>query len=458
VIASEPWAVVGADGSGAELNESAVAHYFALKATEDGQTLFKNIYELLPAHVMLVNTSGDHHWCYWRPDPSIRVRGRSDEEYAEQFRLLLEESVRCRLRSTTPVGVLMSGGLDSTSVACLAARTLAPQPLTTISYVFDELADCDERQYIEAVKARWGIRSIQIPCDDVWPYKDWQNWPRNPNRPEENPYRLLKERAYKRAGQEGLRVLLTGGFGDHLYSAGSDWLADMIADGRLLEAGQELSLYIRYSGLGWTLQAGFLQRVARRLLNTIPGGRHLHRRQTAPGWLTPFSAGCMSKGGDGLSPAFERHGNLLGRHAAQSCSGEIINASRHALELRHPYRDRRLVEFVLALPSYQLYYRGLYKRILRTAMLDILPEIIRTRIQPTSMMPLFCRGVEREKNVLQTCFHDPGTVWRTFVRVSWLFRHWNGVVTPDQDGPEVLVPWLCTSFEIWYKSLVSVSN
>jgi len=44
---------------------------------------------------------------------------------------------------------------------------LRPQALTTISYVFDELVDCDERQYIDAVKKEWGIRSIQLPCDNA---------------------------------------------------------------------------------------------------------------------------------------------------------------------------------------------------------------------------------------------------------------------------------------------------
>jgi asparagine synthase (glutamine-hydrolysing) len=183
--------VAGADGSGTELNESAVAHNFALRAAEDGQTLFKNVYEVAPAHAMLVNASGQRTWCYWQPDPSKRVRYNSDEEYAEEFRGLLEQSVRCRMRATTPVGVLMSGGLDSGSVACLAARMLQPQPLTTISYVFDELAECDERRYIETVKEKWGIHSIQIPCDDAWPLKDWAHWPSNPNHPEGNPYRLL---------------------------------------------------------------------------------------------------------------------------------------------------------------------------------------------------------------------------------------------------------------------------
>jgi asparagine synthase (glutamine-hydrolysing) len=450
VVASEPWAVAGADGSGNVLNESAVAHYFALEATEDGQTLFNNIFEILPAHAMLVNGSCQRTWRYWQPDPSRRVRGRSDEEYAEEFRALLEQSVRCRMRSTTPVGVLMSGGLDSTSVTCLATRILRPQPLTTLSYVFDELTECDERQYINSVKKKWDIHSIQIPCDDAWPLKDWQHWPANPNRPEGNPYRLPRERAYQRAQTEGLRVLLTGGFGDHLYSAGNDWLADYITEGQLLKAGKELSLYIRYAGLRWLRQAGYLQRLARRLLDKLPGGKQLHHRPIMPAWLTNYSTGYLSGDRKAHDPMLARYGELLELRAALSCSAEVFYASRHALESRHPYRDRRLVEYILALPAYQLYYRGWTKYILRTAMRDILPDSIRARIQPTSMMSLFNRGVEREGNVLQKCFQDPDAAWRRFVKPDWLLKRWNNVAKPDQDGPTLLVPWLCISYETWY--------
>jgi asparagine synthase (glutamine-hydrolysing) len=402
---------------------------------------------------MQIQSSGQRTWRYWQPDPSIRLRGRSDEEYAEEFRSLLEESVRCRLRATTPVGVLMSGGLDSTSVACLAARMLAPQPLTAISYVFDELADCDEREYIETVKEQWGIHSIQIPCDDAWPYKDWLDWPFNPNLPEGNPYRLLKERAYHRAQTEGLRVLLTGGFGDQLYSAGKDWLADLIAEGHLLKAGRELSLQIRSAGLRWTLQASFLQRAVRRLLNAVPGGKHLHlkHKQTAPDWLTSFSTGHLFKGGTGLDPIYERHANLLGIRSATSCSAEIFNASRYSLELRHPYRDRRLVDFVLSLPAYQLYFHNRYKHVLRTAMRGILPESIRTRIYPTSLGPLFLRGLEREKAVLRSCIQDPEAGWHRFVLADWLIEHCNVLDVPDRNGMDGMVTWLCISYESWYK-------
>ncbi len=446
VIASEAQAVAAVDGSGGALNEYAAAHYFAQKAAPDGQTLFANVHELLPAHAMQVKASGQRIWRYWQADLSRKIRGLSDEEYAEGFRALLEESVRCRLRSTSQPGVLMSGGLDSTSVASLAAGMLAPSPLTTISYVFDELQECDERNYIEAVKSRWNIRSIQIPCDDAWPLKNWPAWPHNPNYPEGNPYRLLRERAYARAKDEGLRVLLTGGFGDHLYSAGVDWLADLLAEGRIAEAGREMSLYLRYAGLRWTWRAGFLQRVARRWLDAIPGGDRIKRKRVPKAWLTSFSDQQVS-----ANPAvdFGPQNNLLGLTTALSSSGEAFHTNRHALELRHPYRDRRLVEYVLSLPAHQLYFHNLNKRVLRSAMKDTLPEMIRTRLWPTSLETLFLRGMTLEKERIEAIFRTSSEALHRFIRADWLSQHSDKFNETKSNDADVAVVWLCASFLKW---------
>ena len=449
LVASEPWALMGAAGISPDRDDVGVAHYFAFMAPEDGRTLFKDVRELLPAQVLAVNFSGERSWRHWQADPSARVRYRSDEEYAEHFRSLLEQSVSCRIRSAAPVGVLMSGGLDSTSVACLAARMLAPVQLTTVSYIFNELPDCDERQYIDAVTSRWGTRSIQIPCDDLWPLRFWSSWPHNPNQPEGNLYRLLKERAYRRTKQEGLSILLTGGFGDHLYNGREDWLADLIAEGRLREAGEELERHIRSAGLRQSLRAGFLQRAARRALETIPGGKRLRRPSPPPQWLTPLAAGYLLQAGTGPHPAHERQASLIGSWVAQDSSSEIFHASRHALELRHPYRDRRLVEFVLAIPAHQLYRPGHYKYILRNAMQGLLPEVIRTRPRPTSLGSLFFRGLERERATLSACMQDPTASWRKYVDSGWLSGHWR--TARPKDSAEGLVAWLCVSYESWYK-------
>jgi asparagine synthase (glutamine-hydrolysing) len=152
-----------------------------------------------------------------------------------------------------------------------------------------------------------------------------------------------------------------------------------------------------------------------------------------------------------LDPAFELKGDLLGLRVSQDSSYENFNASRHAVELRHPYRDRRLVEFVLSLPAYQLYNLGFYKYILRTAMRGILPEPILSRTQPTSLAPLFSRGLEGEPNVLQACLHEPGAAWREYVRADWMTGYWNGGSPLQMDGPSAVVLWYCVSFDAWLR-------
>jgi asparagine synthase (glutamine-hydrolysing) len=449
IITSEPWAAAsGLDI--VEVDDVMLVHSYAVREAPGGLTFFKNVQELLPGHVITFHPNGQRMIRSWQPDFSIKLRRKQDEEYAEEFRSLLEQSIRSRLRSNTPVGILMSGGLDSTSVACLAARSIAPQKLTTISYVFDELHECDERKYIEDVKDQYGIQSIQIPCDDAWTFKDWQAWPHNPNQPEGNPFRLLKERAYQRAQVEGMRILLTGGCGDHLYSAGVYWLPDLLWEGKLSRAGKELTYLVRRGGLPWLRRTGFIQNAVRRLFKFY---RKDPRSGLAPlAWVTDFTSSILSKveiPSESIPPGYE---NMLGLNAAASTSGEIFHASRHKLELRHPYRDLRLVEFVLKLPAYQLLAHGMYKHILRNAMRGILPESIRMRQNPTSLEALFHRGVEREATVLETCFTDPQAAWRKFVRADWLVNNWKVLLAPDRAGAEVLVPWVCVSNETWYKS------
>jgi asparagine synthase (glutamine-hydrolysing) len=452
VIASEPWAVAAANHVKPDLNESAIAHYFALRVPQDGQTFFNNIFELLPAHVMKCGANSRRSWRYWQPDPHKKIRYKTDEEYAERFRALLEESTRCRMRSSLPLGVLMSGGLDSASIACLAARMIAPKTLTTLSYVFDELPECDERAYIDAVKEHWKIRSIQFTGDDSWTFKDWKDWPHNPNLPESNFYRLLLENTYRRAKEEGLGVLLTGYMGDHLYVAGSDWIADLVVDGQFTKAVKELVFQIR--GMGWkeTVQTGHIRRIARRTVDSIrPGALRLPRRNRAPAWINPDYADSLTNPRE-MNPVFERNRTLLGLAASRDVAYSIGNTSRHGVEFRNPYRDRRLIEFILALPAHQLYQHGFLKAILRAAMRGILPEIIRTRVARTTFESLYFRGIEREKRLFESYLNDMQAEWRKFLRADWSSKILDLAHTDSVEG---LLPFSCISYEVWKQCFVS---
>ena len=172
--------------------------------------------------------------------------------------------------------------------------------------------------------------------------------PHNQNQPEGNPYRTIKERVYEQAWQAGV-LPATGGFGDHLYSAGMDWLADLLAEGKFRLAAHELALYIRYAGWRWTLSTGFISRVVRRISDLLPRGNLLRRRDQPSIWLMSYSKMQLSVSSASGQFEGERSGNITNLFASRGSSAEIYNSNRHGLELRHPYRDRRLVEFVLSL-------------------------------------------------------------------------------------------------------------
>ncbi len=109
-----------------QLNDVYVADFLALPAVtgevDPSITIYKEIYPLPPAHAMLINADGKKQWQYWRIEQNNPIRYNSDEEYEEAFRKVYTEAVRCRLRSIKPVGVYLSGGLDSSSVAAIAAK------------------------------------------------------------------------------------------------------------------------------------------------------------------------------------------------------------------------------------------------------------------------------------------------------------------------------------------------
>ena len=276
---------------------------------------------------------------------------------------------------------------------------MAPKPLTTVSYVFDELTECDERQYIESVKEQYGIHSVQVLCDDAWTFKDWENWPSDPNRPGGSFYRMILEHVYERAHDEDLRVLLTGYMGDHLYSAGGDWIADLILDRQFLRAAQELIFQIKNAGWKRTLRIGHIRRTARRVVDSIhPGAIRFPRRNSPPDWIDPAFKEFFTRNNK-MNPGFERHGTLLGVDASSDIAHAFRSTNRHQIELRNPFRDRRLIEFILAIPAYQLYCHGISRYILRNAMQDILPETIRTRSTKTSFISVYHRGVEREREL-----------------------------------------------------------
>src|SRR3989441_8528576 len=157
------------------LNETRVADYLVPLLEDKEITFYEEIVRLPPAHRMTVSRDGMRIEQSWALDPTREIRLKSDAEYAAAFREIFTEAVRCRLRSAFPVGSMLSGGLDSSSIVCVARKLLAEDgggKLHTFSAIFPDVPECDEREYIEAVLGGHGVKPHYVRGDRLSPLAD----------------------------------------------------------------------------------------------------------------------------------------------------------------------------------------------------------------------------------------------------------------------------------------------
>lgn len=228
------------------LNETRVADYLVPMLEDKAITFYQDILRLPPAHIMIADREGIHLRPYWALDPSRELRLGSDGEYAEAFRELFTEAVRCRLRSAFPVGSMLSGGLDSSSIVCVARELLAHdggRRLHTFSATFDELPGGDERCFINAVLSMGGLESHIVRADRVSPLHDISRVLHHEDEPFYAPNLFVHWALCNAAHRQGSHAILDGLDGDTTLAQRFEHLAE------LLQAGRWKSLVAEVIGL-----------------------------------------------------------------------------------------------------------------------------------------------------------------------------------------------------------------
>lgn len=453
-------------------NEAMIAEFLSSTVVTNAETLYEGISRLEPAHILIVRADRIETRRYWTLDPQHRVEYSSDDDYAQHFLDLFEKAVRCRLRSHRPIGLELSGGLDSSSVVSVLQKASRLQPqindhVQTFSLVFPGLP-CDEGSFIDDVVARGSFRSYRIRpetpslagfMDDIHRYQDF---PDHPNGVMHAPLRALAQR-------QGCRVLLTGSGGDEWLTGSFFHYADLI---RTLKFGALLRrlrvdrpLYCEqpsHDVLSLPLvQFGLLPLIPRACRNL---GKQLFQRTNAPDWMVPAfwrrthmqerirraswtPRGCSYAQQDLFRSTI--HG--LGIHGIEV--DERVSSS-FGLENRHPFNDRRLIEFALALPEEQR-WRDKPKFILRHALGDMLPSSVRERVDKADFSCIFARtltaesigAIFRSLSVASMGWVDGGKVWADYHMMADNYRRGN-----DDYRLYVASLWMILGVELWFRT------
>lgn len=441
------------------INEGKVAEYLEGLWVNQEESFYEDIFYLPPAHAMLVSASSMRRWRYWDIDPDTQLRYKHDQDYTEHFLELFTEAVRCRLRTAYPVGIALSGGLDSTAVAAVAARVL-PQTvphqthLKSFSYVFDELVSCDERAFVQPLIDQYNIDATYISGDDKWPLRDLPSWPMTRDFINHDPYSWLPVALMEAASHSGCRLILSGIFGDQLFLGGQYWATEMIRQRRLRPLMHTLwSSRSRFRLLGYVLRYNLhplIPKAPKRILSGVrrsewhnPG---LHPQLIERTCLRQRRLAGRPRTG-WRAERWARYRSLTKSIEPQGLAVAKQQFGRYGLQRTDPFFDRRLVEYFMAVPADQLGLPGWNKVLLRRAMIGLVPEPVGKRRDKTSFVPLLEKGLLfHERNEVETLFNDPQIVRRQFVKPDWLRQELDAGGKWSENGYFL---WLFLSLELW---------
>jgi asparagine synthase (glutamine-hydrolysing) len=456
------------------LNEARIVDYLQSDSEDTEVTFYRDVMRLPPGHAMVVGAGGFSKWPYWRLEIRGELRLRSDEEYNEAFREVFGEAVRCRLRSAFAVGSELSGGLDSSSVVCVARQILAREgraPLQTFSAVYDDVPESDERPYVEAVLAQGGLAPHFVRADRLNPLNDIERILWHYDEPFMVPNLCLYwDGLHAVAKQQGVRILLNGNEGDLVVSYGYDRLTELVLRLKLISLAKELAGLHRNSPPAWPifrkyvarpLTPGALLRLRQdiRAIMALPraGFRRYtscigaiflrgyrpprHGPDTEPDWVKSAR----------LSQVTQWRGIVSG--FTPYAQEEFDRASApFSLERRYVFLDRRLVDFCLSIPSGQKLRLGWTRFIMRNALREYLPPKVCWRPGKTSARASFNRGLLAfGREVLDDVIFGDLAVIENYVDCEAFRRSYRRYLA-GEGGDDALSIWSVVILAIWLKS------
>ena len=414
LIASEIKALLAHPDVTPRPNDELLADFLLDRVYDQELTFFAGVFSVPPASRLLISPNGVAKHRYWDFDPAARIRLDSFQDYADAFRHVFAQAVQRRLRSRHPVAVSVSGGLDSSSIFCLAKTLIDSQQvcvpsLIGVSYVSQAGSPSDEASFLLDIERHHAVSIDRVPIgptglldgakQSIWhiesPFMDEQ-W--------ESTHVFLQH-----VRGRGARVILTGHWGDQVLFSQAymvdqcrrfrwktirthlktfrQWMTD--TDPRWFRDRflKDLAKFHLPAPLFLWLRWLYYQPRQNRLWYTDAFGRRTFQHQ----WKKrPLGRSLPTAHAQSLYEEVR-----LG-YPALCLEWQNKVAAMHGLEVAFPFMDRDLLSFLMAIPGEMQTHHGVPKALLREAMRGTLPEPIVQRRWKADFTSLVNEGITRE--------------------------------------------------------------
>lgn len=390
-----------------QLDPHAIRSFLLHGRRPRGQTYFRRTSQVRPGYRLEANVRGERESRHWRPPADLRRPAHSEETF-DEFRSLFLQAVSDRLQSRTPIAAHLSGGLDSASIVGAAhslyeGTTSDRPPFVTVSALFPGLENDESDLIAASIKRIPRFESVTFDGRER-NSADFEAprlaGPGLHGAPGTRPWRDLDI-----ASERGATALLVGVGGDEV-----GWSRGIFRD---VVAGAHLSTLFREA-----LAFGSWERMRRHLPDGVWGlfpaalrgaAQAVRARSRLPGWLTPDLARLPDPGtSDREDPStFSSRTQeaiwrtLTAPAAFFELEPRIILGRERGVEIRAPYLDTRLANFVLSVPWQERLPGGDMRRLQRTAVRPFLPESVGGRLAKSMFGDARCQQVRLNLGQIQ---------------------------------------------------------
>lgn len=361
----------------------------------------------------------------------------SDEDYINAFREIFREAVNCRLRSAFPVGFLLSGGLDSSSIACMAKKILNEKDphfthIETFSYVTDDVPQINERYYIEKIVETGGIQPTFIEGDKISPFEEIDTILQYQDQPFFAPHMSIFRSLCKKMQKKNIRICLNGEGGDHISVIGPGYLKDLffsfkwrvlITEINCISKRTNQNIFkiilnnvIFYSFPAKIREIIFYNFIFRDNIRNYILNKNLSKKLGGEKYFREILRG---KFNDSSNPRKYHYLSLTESDIQSGNESTDLEYGEFSMDSRSPFIDKRLVEFCYGVPTEIKFKNGWNRYLHRAAMKDIIPRQIQCNPIKTSGPPISDRNLLFfERNSLDKIINIDNTILADYIDLN----------------------------------------
>jgi asparagine synthase (glutamine-hydrolysing) len=379
------------------------------------RTLYDGVHLVPPGHYLIATEKHlqiTRYWDFNYPAASDTAPKRSDADYAAEFRHVLEEAVRIRLRADVPVGVYLSGGLDSCSVLGLAARH-HPEPIRAFTLTFENI-DYDEGPIAREMATLAGAEFNTIPINQQKLADSFSDAILQSESLCVNAHGVAKFLLSKAVRDAGYKVVITGEGSDEILGGYAHFRRDMLLYNREGQNPEEIEQLLAWLNANNTVSRGLLLpdgdvgnlEAVKRVLGYVPSwmetfssravkmqpllsddfSRRFEHRETYQQLLSDVDVVGQLKGRDPLHQSLYLWGKSVLANYILTMLGDRMEMA-HSIEGRVPFLDHHVVETICRQPVNQKIRGMTEKYVLREAVRDVITDTVYRRQKHPFLSP-----------------------------------------------------------------------